>query len=123
MCSSKVIAACIFNELQAVSLFLAFDGASTNTNSFTSGKKYRKSVNNAVFIRNESLFFVSAQIIDLRRRNWKCVKFIRSMTSLPGTRARYGVLLSAQHLLKCCELMKQCTRLITLARHYFSHGV
>ena len=27
MRSSKVVAACIFNELQAVSLFLAFDGA------------------------------------------------------------------------------------------------
>ena len=27
-----------FNELQAVSLFLAFDGTSTNTDHFTSGK-------------------------------------------------------------------------------------
>ena len=60
MRGSKVVAACIFNELQAVSLFLAFDGASTRTDHFTSGKKYRKSVNIAVFIRNESLFFVSA---------------------------------------------------------------
>ena len=60
MRGSKVVAACIFNELQAVGLFLAFDGASTRTHPFTSGKKYRKSVNNAVFIRNESLFFVSA---------------------------------------------------------------
>ena len=57
---SKVVAACIFNKLQAVGLFLAFDGASTRTDPFTSGKKYRKSVNNAVFIRNKSLFFVSA---------------------------------------------------------------
>jgi len=57
MRSSKVVAACIFNELQAVSLFLAFDGASMRTDP---GKKYRKSVNNAVFIRNERLFFVSA---------------------------------------------------------------
>ena len=48
-----------FNKLQAVGLFLAFDGASTRTDPFTSGKKYRKSVNNAVFIRNESFFFVS----------------------------------------------------------------
>ena len=47
------------NELQAVGLFLAFDGASTCTDPFTSGKKYRKSVNIAVFIRNKSLFFVS----------------------------------------------------------------
>ena len=60
MRGSKVVAACIFNELQAVGLFLAFDGASTRTDPFTSGKKYRKSVNNAVFIRNKSLFFVSA---------------------------------------------------------------
>ena len=44
------------NELQAVGLFLAFDGASTCTDPFTSGKKYRKSVNIAV---NKSLFFVS----------------------------------------------------------------
>ena len=50
---------CIFNELQAVGSFLAFDGASMHTNFFTSGKKYRKLVNNAVFIRNESLCFVS----------------------------------------------------------------
>ena len=49
MCGSKVVAACIINELQAVGLVLAFDGASTRTDPFTSGKKYRKSVNNAVF--------------------------------------------------------------------------
>ena len=60
MRGSKVIAACIFNKLQAVGLFLAFDGASTRTNHFTSEKKYCKLVNNAVFIRNKSLFFVSA---------------------------------------------------------------
>ena len=60
MRGSKVVAACIFNHLQAVSLFLAFDGASMCTDHFTSGKKYHKSVNNAVFIRNESLLFVSA---------------------------------------------------------------
>ena len=50
------------NKLQAVGLFLAFDGASTRTDPFTSGKKYHsyKLVNNAVFIRNENLFFVSA---------------------------------------------------------------
>ena len=60
MCSSKVVTACIFNEVQAVCLFLAFEGASTRTDPFTSGKKYRKSVNNAVFICNKSLFFVSA---------------------------------------------------------------
>ena len=60
MRGSKVVAACIFNKLQAVGLSLAFDGASTRTDPFTSGEKYRKSVNNAVFIRNRSLFFVSA---------------------------------------------------------------
>ena len=60
MRGSKVVAACIFNKLQAVGLFLAFDGASTRTDPFTNRKKYRKSVNNAVFIRNKRLFFVSA---------------------------------------------------------------
>ena len=52
--------ACTFNELQAVGLFLAFDGASTRTDPFTSGKKDHKLLNSAIFIRNESLFFVSA---------------------------------------------------------------
>ena len=60
MCSTKVIAACIFNELQAAGLFLALDGTSTRTDPSTSGRKYRKLANNAVFIRNESLFIVSA---------------------------------------------------------------
>ena len=58
MRGSKVIAACIFNELQSVGLFLAFDGASTHTDPFTSGKSTVSLVNNAVFIRYESLFFV-----------------------------------------------------------------
>ena len=49
MHGSKVVFACIFNELQAVGLFLVFDGASMHTDHFTSGKKYRKLVNNAVF--------------------------------------------------------------------------
>ena len=60
MRSTKVVAACIFNELQAAGLFQALDGTSTRINPSTSGRKYRKSVNNAVFIRNESLFIVSA---------------------------------------------------------------
>ena len=55
MRGSKVIAVCIFNKVPAVGLFLAFDSASTHTDPFTSGKKYRKLVNIAVFIRNESL--------------------------------------------------------------------
>ena len=38
---SKVIAACMFNEHQAVGLFLAFDGTSTRTDPFIGGKKYR----------------------------------------------------------------------------------
>ena len=42
MHGSKVVAACIFNEIQAVGPFLAFDGASTHTDLFTSGKKYCK---------------------------------------------------------------------------------
>ena len=60
MRSTKVVAACIFNELQAAGLFLALDGTSTRIDLSTSGRKYRKLVNNAVFIRNESLFVVSA---------------------------------------------------------------
>jgi len=60
MRGSKVVSVCIFNELQAVGLFLAFDGATMCIDSFTSGKKYRKLVKNVVFISNESLFFVSA---------------------------------------------------------------
>ena len=54
-----MLCACIFNEHQAVGLFLAFDGVSTRTDPFTSGNKYCKLVNNAVFIHNESLFFIS----------------------------------------------------------------
>ena len=54
MHSSKVIAACIFNELQAVGLFLAFGSVSAHTDLYTSGKKYCKLVNNAVFICNKS---------------------------------------------------------------------
>ena len=49
-----------FNELQATGLFLALDGTSTCTDPSTSGRKYCKLVSNAVFIRNESLFIVSA---------------------------------------------------------------
>ena len=51
---------CIFNKLQDAGLFLALDGTSTRTDPSTSGRKYRKSVNNTVFIRDESLFVVSA---------------------------------------------------------------
>ena len=47
---------CILNELQAVGLSLALDDASMHIEPFTSGKKYRKLVNNAVFIRNEKCF-------------------------------------------------------------------
>ena len=57
---TKVVAACIFNELLAAGLFLALHGTTMRTDPSTSGRKYRKLVNNAVFIRNESLFVVSA---------------------------------------------------------------
>ena len=60
MRNTKVAAACIFNKLQAAGMFLALDGTSTHTDPSTSGRKYRKLVNNAVFICNESLFVVSA---------------------------------------------------------------
>ena len=51
---------CIFNKLQAADLFLALDVTSTGIDPSTSGRKYCKLVNNAVFIHNESLFVVSA---------------------------------------------------------------
>ena len=55
-----VVAACIFNKLQAAGPFLALDGTSTHTDPSTSGRKYPKLVNNAILTRNESLFVVSA---------------------------------------------------------------
>ena len=73
MRGSKVIAVCIFNKLQAFGLFLAFDGASTCTDPFTSGKMYRKVINNTMFIHNESLFFVSAagmSVFQLEHTPW-----------------------------------------------------
>ena len=53
---SSICAVCILNKLQAVNLFLALDDARMHIESFTSGKKYRKLVNNAIFIRNEKCF-------------------------------------------------------------------
>ena len=49
--------------LMSFRLSASFDGASTHTDHFTSGKKCRQLVKNAVFIRNKSLFFVSAVAI------------------------------------------------------------
>ena len=62
MCAVQrsLLHAYIFNELQAAGLFLALDSTSTRTDPSICGKKYRKLVNNAVLIRNESLFVVSA---------------------------------------------------------------
>ena len=60
MHSTKVVAACIIKELQAAGLFLALDGTSMLTDPSTSGRKYRKLVNNANFICNESIFVASA---------------------------------------------------------------
>ena len=60
MRSTKVVAACIFNKLQAAGLFLSLDGTSTRIDLSTSERKYCKLVNNAIFIHNESLFVVSA---------------------------------------------------------------
>ena len=51
MCSTKVVAMC---------LFLALDGTRMHTDPSTSGRKYRKLVNSAVFTRSESIFVVSA---------------------------------------------------------------
>ena len=60
MHSMKVIATCIFNKLLAAGLFPALDATSMHTNPSISGRKYRKSVYNAVFIHNKSLNVVSA---------------------------------------------------------------
>ena len=60
MRSTKVVAACIFNELLGAGLFLALDGTNMRTDPSTNGRMYRKLVNNAIFIRIESLFVVSA---------------------------------------------------------------
>ena len=49
-----------FNKLQAVGLFLAFDGTSKRNDHFTSEKK------NAVFIRNKSLFSSGYECIPIR---------------------------------------------------------
>ena len=47
------------NEYCLDLLFLALDGTSTRTDHLTGGKMYRMLVNSLIFIRNESLFFVS----------------------------------------------------------------
>ena len=60
MRSTKVISTCIFNEPLAAGLFPALDGTSLRTDPSISGRKYRKSVYNAVFIHNKSLNVVSA---------------------------------------------------------------
>ena len=68
------------NELRAVSLFLAFDGASTRTDNFTSGKKYSKLVNSAVFI----------QLILCFSSNYKCIP-IRAHTAVATQRMPRGL--------------------------------
>ena len=68
-CTCAVQRSLLYAYLMSIGLFLAFDGASTRTDPFTSGKKYRKLVNNAVFIRKLILCFS----IDNRatNRDWK----------------------------------------------------
>ena len=58
MRDSKIVAAGIFNELQAVGPFLAFDSASTRTEPFTSGKNYRNLVNNGQQYTYKTMFIV-----------------------------------------------------------------
>ena len=61
MSNTKVVAACIFNKLLAVRLFLALDGtACVSLPLPVEESLYHKSVNNAIFIHNENLFVVSA---------------------------------------------------------------
>ena len=50
----RVVAAYIINKLQAAGLLLALDGTSTHIDLSTSGRKYLKLVNNAIFIHIES---------------------------------------------------------------------
>ena len=54
------------NELRAVGLFLAFDAASMRTDNLTSGKKYRKLVNSAVFIQLIFCFSSGYECIPIR---------------------------------------------------------
>ena len=42
MCSTKVVAVCRFNELQAAGLFQALDGTSMRIDPSTSGRKYHQ---------------------------------------------------------------------------------
>ena len=49
MRSRKVVAACIFNELQAAGLFLALDGTSTCINPSTSGR-YRSDTDHQILV-------------------------------------------------------------------------
>ena len=61
MRGSKVVAACIFNELQADCQPVSSFGWRQHTyRSLYQWKKVPKLVNNAVFIHTKSLFFVSA---------------------------------------------------------------
>ena len=48
MCSTMVVAVCIFNKLQAAGLFLTLDGTSMRIDPSTNGRKYREFVINAV---------------------------------------------------------------------------
>ena len=57
MHGTKVVAACIFNKLQAAGLFLA---CGRHQGRYQVGRKHHRLVNNAVFIHNESLFVGSA---------------------------------------------------------------
>ena len=60
MRSTKVVARAYLISFRLLGFFLALDSTSTRIAPSTSGRKYREVVNNAVFIRNESLFVVLA---------------------------------------------------------------
>ena len=63
-------AACLMSFRVLACSYVALDSTSTHTDISTSGKKYHKLLNNAVLIRNERLFVVSAaaECIPLKHR-------------------------------------------------------
>ena len=62
MRSTKVVAMYIFNELLGANLFLALDGTSMRTDPSTNERKYRKLVNNAVFIVMKAYLLFQQQL-------------------------------------------------------------
>ena len=106
-------------------------------------KKYRKLVNNAVFIRNVSLFFVSIAVncaFQLEHMLWllrstypvgyeyelsNLGKYLscRSMGNTMGEYARYIIKSRYLHTYKCCHSPPLLTDIITTAGSHFKSGL